>query len=336
MKLALEEVNETGVLGRTIEIVQRDDQQSVRRARLVARRFAENSDMVAVIGHLQSFTTRPAAQIYDDANLLHLVPSATANGLTSEDRPLLYRLTFDNRSVGHKLADFAHDQGYERIAVRYVSNQYGLQLANAFEKRAVQHDVTVTSRKSYDATLKDNPKSIPRVFHGMKDSDLDAVFLVGEVPLAGRIISRMREGGIEAQIIGSGAMGVTGLYREGGSSVEGTVTPYRFNSNEDRERVQEFREAFQKKYDVEPDAGSAAAYDAVRILAQAIREVNSTTPKKVAAALQSMKDVSGSAGPYTFDETGDLTARGIRLQVVRDGEFVPLDSTTFAQWSQQH
>lgn len=330
MKLALEEVNEKGVQGRKLEIVRRDDKETVRQARLVAGRFAENLDMVAVIGHLQSFTTRPAARIYDEAGLLHLVPSATANDLTGDTRPLLFRTTFSNRSLGKKLAGFVRSQGYRRVAIRYLSGQYGRELANAFEQRATQGNVVITSRDSYDATLEENPESIERVVAGMEDSDLDAVFLAGEVPLASMIISRMRTVGVEAPVIGGDAMNVPGLYQVGGDAVEGTIVPSRFNADESREEAQRFRQAFREAYGVEPDAGAVSGYDAVHLLAKAMRTAGSTVPDKVAEALRQMKQVPGVAGSYTFDENGNLVNRKIRLQVVQDGEFVPFDSERFA------
>src|SRR4051812_16143046 len=71
-----------GVLGRRIRIVAADDHESVDEGRLVAQRFADDPDVVAVVGHLQSYVTIPAAPIYDLAGVVLLAPAATDPELT--------------------------------------------------------------------------------------------------------------------------------------------------------------------------------------------------------------------------------------------------------------
>ena len=324
MQLALEEINAEGVLGREMDVIRRDDRESAREARLVAQRFAQNPDMVAVIGHLQSSTTQRAARIYDQAGLVHLVPSATSNDLTSADRQYLFRMTFDNQSMGEKLAEFASGQGYERVAIRYVSNQYGLELANAFERHLTGLDATIVSRRSYAETLGAQSQTVRRVVAGMAEENPDVVFLAGEIPIASMIIAQMREVGVTTPVIGSDAMNLPRLHQIGGAAVERTIVPFRYSAKEKRREVVQFRRAFKDRFGVEPDAGAAAAYDALHVLARAMREAETTVPADVARALRSMKQAPGPAGPYAFDDAGNLADQSVRLQVVRDGAFVPV------------
>ena len=79
LDMAVEEVNaDGGVLGRPIRLVRGDDGESVDGGRLVAQRFADDPDVVAVIGHLNSHVTIPAADIYERGGLLMLTPASTA------------------------------------------------------------------------------------------------------------------------------------------------------------------------------------------------------------------------------------------------------------------
>src|SRR5205809_1696457 len=62
LDLAAEEVNAAGgVNGRHVRLVRFDDHGTVDEGRLVAQRVASDPDIVAVIGHLQSYVTVPAA-----------------------------------------------------------------------------------------------------------------------------------------------------------------------------------------------------------------------------------------------------------------------------------
>ena len=61
-----------------------DDHETVDEGRLVAQRLAGNPDVVAVIGHLHSYVTGPAAAIYDMAGMVTISPTATDPGLTTK------------------------------------------------------------------------------------------------------------------------------------------------------------------------------------------------------------------------------------------------------------
>ncbi len=69
MAMALDEINDAGgVLGRKIKMIKRDDEVSVEKGVLIAQEFGENPDLVAVVGHYQSFATvahREGFQILD-------------------------------------------------------------------------------------------------------------------------------------------------------------------------------------------------------------------------------------------------------------------------------
>src|SRR5262249_54789662 len=78
LDMAVDEINFAGgVLGRRLTIVREDDDDSIERGRLVAQRLAEHRELVAVIGHLQSYVTTSTAAIYDGAGVLMIAPTAT-------------------------------------------------------------------------------------------------------------------------------------------------------------------------------------------------------------------------------------------------------------------
>ena len=126
LQMAVEEVNaEGGVLGRPLTVLREDDYESVDRGRLVAQRLAQNNDVVAVIGHMQSYVSLPAAAIYDLSGLVHLAPTATDPRLTEQGYRRLFRITFTDREIGAQMADFAASQGYDRVAIYYIRDAYG-------------------------------------------------------------------------------------------------------------------------------------------------------------------------------------------------------------------
>src|SRR5207244_3310024 len=84
LDLAVDEVNRGGgVNGRTLRVTRVDDRESVDEGRLAAQRIAGDPDVVAVIGHLQSYVTVHAAAVYDLSGLVLVSPASTDAELTS-------------------------------------------------------------------------------------------------------------------------------------------------------------------------------------------------------------------------------------------------------------
>lgn len=323
LQMAVDETNAAGgVLGRPLTVLREDDQESVDAGRLVARRLAENDDVVAVIGHMQSYVSLPAAAIYDLFGIVHVAPTATDPRLTRLGYRRLFRMTFTDRETGAQMADFAAAQGYERAAIYYIRNAYGRGLANAFEERALERGIEIADRQSHDPDNAAGERALRDILASWRDLNLHAIFIAGEPREAAAMIRAARERGIDVPVLGGDALGTADFVRLGGAAVEGTVIAAPFHPGEERDAVRQFSARFRQRYDRPPDASAALAYDAVRLLAHAMTEAASVDPDGVADALRAMSGWRGVTGPITFTDDGDLVERAIGQVVVRGGELV--------------
>lgn len=320
--MAVDEVNAAGgIQGRNLRVVRFDDHESVNEGRLIAQKIASDPNFVAVIGHLQSYVTVPAAAIYDLAGLVMIAPAATSEELTSMGYQRVFRTIFTDRAVGSQMADYAAAKGYARTAIYYVRSPYGRDLANAFEERAAAAGVSVVGRASYDPAQDLSAAGLSTVLREWKQSDLDAIFLAGEVPQAGSLIRAIRESGIDVPVLGGDAMSSPGLIQVGGPAVEGTVVAASFSPQDPRPEVQKFAASFQRRFGGAPDPGSALGYDAVHLLAHAMNTAKSTDPQRVAETLHTMPAWGGVTGPFAFSPSGNLMERQMVKVVVRSGDF---------------
>jgi branched-chain amino acid transport system substrate-binding protein len=322
LDLAADQINATGGIGgRRLRLVRFDDKESVDEGRLVAERISADPDIVAVIGHLQSYVTLPAAAIYDRAGLVLLAPVATDPTLTSSGYTRVFRVTLSEEAIGRQLADTAKRRGFRRMAIHYIRNEYGRGLANAFEQRATENGITVAVRKSYDAEDPSTADAFAPTLREWTNSELDAVFLAGEPPSAVHLLAAARQAGVTLPILGGDAMGSPELLSLAGSAAEGTVVAAFFHPDEPRPEVKAFTEAFQRRYHTTPDAGSALGYDAVTLLAHAMRQAKSSVPDRIAVALHATRQWSGVTGKFAFDPTGETIGKRVVPLVVRHGAF---------------
>lgn len=90
-----------------------------------ARRFVDDRDMVAVVGHSGSHSTIMVEPLYREAGMPLLVPTATATELRTLG-PEVFMLAPPNDMIGAFLVDEATTRlGRKRIAVLHVADPYG-------------------------------------------------------------------------------------------------------------------------------------------------------------------------------------------------------------------
>jgi len=322
LQMAMEEVNaEGGVAGRRLRLVRYDDKESIDEGRLVAQRIAQDPDVVAVIGHLQSYITVQAARVYDQAGLVLMAPTATAPDLTEQGFTRVFRATFTDETVGSQLADLAAARRLGSVGILYIRNTYGRNVANAFEMRAAQLGIRIAIRDSYDPSEQADARSFERILRVWKNQEIDVIMLAGEVPSAAIFVSQARAQGIEVPILGGDAMSSPGLMAVAGRAAEGMIVASFFHPDEPRQETARFVAAFQRRYGVAADAGSALGYDCVRVIARAMKQAGSVAPDDVAVALRTLAVNEGVTGTFRFDSHGEMVAKPIVMSIVRDGRF---------------
>ena len=90
-----------------------------------------------------------------------------------------------------------------------------------------------------------------------------------------------------------------------------------------------YAKRYKDKYNLEPDLYSSWAYDAVNILAVAIKSANSTKPDAIKKAIHNIQGYKGVEGTYTFDQNGD-GLHGYNIVKNEQGKIVYVKHVDFA------
>lgn len=107
----------------------------------------------------------------------------------------------------------------------------------------------------------------------------------------------------------------------GEANLNNTYFTNHYSVEDKNPKVQEFVKAYKAKYNKEPDAFAALAYDAVQLLVQAIKDANSTNPEDIKNALAKIKDFEGVTGKMTIDEQHNPVKAGVIIEF-KDGKQV--------------
>ena len=163
-RLAVEEINAAGGLsvgGRNyrLQLIGLDDAADPRTAVRVAQDIAYDYKVTAVVGHLNSGTTIPAAKIYFDARVPHISPSATNPKLTQMGFDTSFRILANDEHQGAILGRYAVNAlKAKRIAIIDDRTAYGAGLADSFEAtvkrlgRRSWHVSSATTRRRTSGT----------------------------------------------------------------------------------------------------------------------------------------------------------------------------------------
>jgi len=320
--LAVDEINQSGgINGKKLNVIMNDDEGSVEKGMAVAQSYAENKDMVAVIGHRNSSVSVPASRIYEDAGLVMLSPASTVPELTQQGYKFVFRNIPSDNEIARQIAIFAARAGHKRMVIYYNDDSYGRGLANSFEDNAGQEGIDIVDRISYYGKLRD----LERLNEKWKALDFDGVFVAQAMPGGANFIADAGKAGITVPFICGNAMDSPMLGKIAGKYAEGTVIGSIFNPDDPRPEVKTFVENFKQKYKQDPTAYSAQGYDAVKLLAAAIEQCKSAEPSQIAGQLRKFKDWPGVAGYHTFNSSGDDTGKLVVLKALHNGRFEYID-----------
>jgi branched-chain amino acid transport system substrate-binding protein len=197
--------------------------------------------------------------------------------------------------------------------ILYENDTYGRGLADAF-RRAFRG--TIVSFDPINEEL--NPE--PYISY-IKMRQPGIVFVAGRENSALRILREAKRQGIEAVFIGGD--GWQGIVADTAAS-NGAYVGTSFNAEDPSPEVQRFVNAFSTRYRTKPDAFAALAYDATRLIAQALMKNGRSREgvRKYLASLKPTDAFEGVTGPVYFNELGDPIGMGFHVAQVAGGSLV--------------
>jgi branched-chain amino acid transport system substrate-binding protein len=148
----------------------------------------------------------------------------------------------------------------------------------------------------------------------------DAVVLWADVGAAGRLVKRMREGGLKMPVFACDRVLHPGFLEIAGAAAEGVVAAVPYNPEADIAGLRRFQEAYRDRYGAEPTVYAAHAYDGAQMVIRAIRKAG-LNRYRIRDALAEMRRFEGVTGEILMDDA--YSDRGtVTMATVRDGRWV--------------
>ncbi|MBP2300586.1 branched-chain amino acid ABC transporter substrate-binding protein [Azospirillum picis] len=313
-KQAVADINaKGGVLGQKLVLKVGDDACDPRQAVAVANQFVREG-VAAVVGHLCSGASIPAAEVYQEEGVVMVSPTATNPLLTSKGFPTIFRVCGRDDQQGVVAGDYlAKTFKGKNIAVLDDKQAYGKGLADVVAKTLEKAGVKVAYRGSVTAGERD----FSALVTSLKDKAIDAVYYGGYHPELGLMVRQAQEQGLKPQFIAGDGLNNQEYWSITGPAGEGTLYTDSPSAASDP-KAQELIASFRKAGLPEPGNFAFYSYAAVQVIAEGLQKSGSVDGPKLAKTLHS-GSYDTVVGPIEFDKKGDVTKPAYVMYVWHDG-----------------
>ena len=300
-----------------------DDVGDPAQAASLARMFCDKK-VAAVVGHLQSGTTLPAAKIYNDCGIPNITPAATNPAITEAGYDDTFRVIASDRAMVEALLDHAVKQGAKRVAIIDDRTAYGQGIVKLFEAAAAEREVKIVA-KQYTS---DKATQFSSILTAIKGHKPDAIFFGGLDAQAGLILRQMSQLAMNRiQFLGGDAQCTERLPEMAGkaAALKNVTCVVGGSALTDMPGAVAWKQKYDQRFPGQYQVYSPYAYDATMVLAQAMLRADSAQAEAYLPQLRQIHH-EGVTGAIAFDSQGELRDPRVTLYSYASGERKTLTS----------
>jgi branched-chain amino acid transport system substrate-binding protein len=300
-----------------------------------AKKFVADPNVVALVGPQMSGEGKAMTPILSQANLATITPSSTNPDITDPKfagqykpggKAIYFRTVTTDAYQGPNMANYMRDTlKVKSVYILDDSGAYGVGMANAFEAQAKKIGLNVMGHDQLDPKEADYTTVLTKI----KGLNPDAVYY-GGVSQAGVKVAKQSYDIMPKMIKAGGDGMVDGgiLSGAGFPAVEGWYTTQASPDAVDDPANADWAARYTKTFNMTPSLYSITAYDAVLVIADAIKRVAASgkpvNRDTVRDAIQS-SNVKTMQGNVSFDENGDITSKVISVWQIHHDPSKPED-----------
>ncbi len=318
VKLAVAELNKEGfkIKGKpvTIEIVAMDDRSDAATGKQVAQQLVD-AGVVAVIGNLNSGVSIESAPIYAARDIAQLAistnPKFTQLGLATT-----YRLVANDMLQAKAIGSFAANQlKAAKYAVLDDGTPYGKGLAEGAADQLKLAEKEITLRQSFD----DKTTAFDELAAKLKQDKVEVVITtLNDFQVLALLEALKKADYTQLSILGGDTIKTTTMLK-GIGMVKGLYATSPILDAKEFVNGKVFLAKYLDAYKVEPAYGGHYTYDAMYVLAGAMRRANSVQPKKITETLRSFDGYAPVTGSMKWDGVGEQRYGVVGVYAARKG-----------------
>jgi len=309
-----------GVNGQKLELVIEDEQGKKEEAINVFKKLIFQDKVLMLFGPTLSNSAQASDPVAQGAKVVVFGTSNTADGITSIGNYVFRNSVTEADILPVTLNTAAQKTGLKKVAVLYGNDDIFTKSGYDNFKKALQElKIPVTTTETFAKGDVDFKPQLTKI----KASNADAIVMSALVAEGAPVMVQARQLGMMLPFIGGNGMNSPRVLELAKEHSDNLWVGSPWSMENPAAENKRFIAAYQKAHGSPPDQFTAQAYDAMYILAQALKKTKLSG--KVEADRKSLRDAlpaaqwSGATGPFKF-----------RQAVGRDGKSAGYDAVQTA------
>jgi len=296
VRLAAKEINDAGgVLGRKIELVERDDEAKNERGVQIAQELINKEKVVAVVGYINTGVALASQRFFQEAKIPVMNNVATGTVITEQFAKEPENYVFRNSAKDSIQAPMIVEEaitrrGFKKVAILADSTNYGQLGREDLEKALAAKGIKAVAVEKFNIKDVDMTAQLLKA----KEAGAEAVLTYGIGPELAQIANGMTKLGWKVPMVGSWTLSMANYIDNAGPGGEGARMPQTFIQEPTTPKRQSFIVNYLKTFNpknsrIDSPVSAAQGYDSVYLLAAAIKQAGSTDGPKIKSALEDLK-----------------------------------------------
>ena len=295
IRLAAREINAAGgVLGRQIELVERDDEARPQRGAQVVQDLINRERIHAALGVVNTGVGLACQRYYQEARIPMITSVATGSILTQQFRPpehfdhYIFRVSANDTLQAEMIAAEAIDRRrLKRVAIFHDTTNYGQFGRDDLEQALARRGVKAVAIEKFNINDKDMSAQLQRA----RAAGAQIILTYGIGPELAQIANGRAKMGWDVPMVGSWPLAMSNFIDNAGPNAEGVRMPQTFIEDSPNPRHRSFVDNYRRLTGLprmlSPTA-AAQGYDSMMLLAAAIRQAGNTAGPAIREALESL------------------------------------------------
>ncbi|MDH2425372.1 ABC transporter substrate-binding protein [Sphaerisporangium sp. TRM90804] len=328
VELAVEQVNaQGGLLGRKVELVQRDDKTAPDQGIVAFNQIKGQID--ALIGPVFSNSALAVEPLAERAKIPYL-SLAPAQEQVEPIKPHIFVTPALSSMYAERYLQYLQAEDITKIAVAHdTKSAYSVSGNAAMTALAAKYGVTIVADEPYETTTSD----FSAVFTHVRESGAQALVFWGSGAPGVTAGKQYAASGLKVPLLLTGSQASKLWLEPMGADAEGMtvqsaigVVGDHLPDSKQKQVIDQMATPFKQKYGYPPPQFAQDGYSASLLLFEAIRKAGGTDKAKVRQALENM-DLITPNGRFRYSATdhSGLRPEYISVNTVKDGQFVPTE-----------
>ncbi len=336
VRLAADEINKAGgVLGKKIQLIERDDEAKNERGVQIAQELINKEQVVATVGFINTGVAQAAQRFYQEAKIPVMNNVATGSILTQQFKAPEYTENYIFRNAAHDsiqapmiVEEAVVRRGFKKVAILADSTNYGQLGLSDLEKALASKNIKAVAVEKFNIKDIDMTAQLLKA----KEAGAEVILTYGIGPELAQIANGMTKLGWKVPMIGSWTLSMANFIDNAGQGGQGARMPQTFIQEPNTVKRKAFIDAYIKSFKpknnrIDSPVSAAQAYDSIYLLTAAIKQAGSTNGVKIKEALENLQTkvegvVTVYDHPYTKDDHEAITANIPVFGEVKSGRVV--------------